>query len=166
MRTVEDLERLRRVMGIIFGVEAKKTRSLRCGTGRVGVDIGDTLFALEVDEVGTSMGERLGNALHLKYDVGTSMVCVIMQFTHACVSTIADLVAQRIITNIKHSMVQLFASRIVVLDTNFTYTRYIYTTASIFGDIVAYILDEGGVVNTIHIPISECNDLITAYNNV
>ena len=105
MRTVRDLERLRRAMGITFGVEAKKTRALRCGIGRAGVDLGDKLCALEVDEVGTAMGERLGNVFHFQYDVGTSMFCVIMNFTRACVSTIADPVAQRIIANIKYSMV-------------------------------------------------------------
>ena len=44
VRTEVELERLMRVMGITFGVGAKKTRELRRGSGRVGVDLGDTFF--------------------------------------------------------------------------------------------------------------------------
>ena len=34
----------------------EKARTLRCGSGRVGVDLGDALFALDVDEVVAGMG--------------------------------------------------------------------------------------------------------------
>ena len=50
------LEKLRRVVGITFGLRVKKTRILRCGSGRVGVGMGDTFFALDVDGVGVGMG--------------------------------------------------------------------------------------------------------------
>ena len=166
VRTVGDLERLRRVMGITFGVGVKNTRVLRCGSGRVGVELGDTLFTLDVDEVEAGMCEGVGNVLHLQYDVGISMLCVIMKFTRACVSTISDPVDQYIIANIKHITVPLFDSHIVTLYTNFAYASSIYTTASISGDIVTCILDEGDGVDTIHIPMVECSDLSTTYNSV
>ena len=166
VRMAIDLERLRRVMDITFGVGVKKTRALRCGSGRVEIELGDAVFALDMDEVGAGMGEGAGNVLHLQYDGVTSMLCVIMQFTRTCVSTISDPVAQRIIANVKHIMVQLFASHIVALHTDFAYASSICTTARISGGIVTCILDKSDGVDAIHIPMVECSDLITAYNSV
>ena len=108
----------------------------------------------------------MGDLSNFQYYVGTSMVCVIMQFTRACGSTISHTVVQRIVASIKHSKVQLFASHIVALDTNFSYNSSIYTTASISGGIVTCILDEGEGVDNIHIPVAECSDLVTTYNSV
>ena len=48
-------------------------RALRCRAGRVGFDPGDTLFALDVDDVGAGMDEGAGNVLNLEYNVGASM---------------------------------------------------------------------------------------------
>ena len=87
------------------------------------------------------MGEGAGTVLKLKYDFGTSMLYVIMQFTRACVSTIDDPVEHRIITNITHSMVQILDNCIVALDTKFSYARYTCTIARISVDIITCILD-------------------------
>ena len=89
-------------MDITFGLGVKKVRALICGSGRVGVELGDTLFALDVVEVEVGMGQGTGNVLRVKYDVCTSMLCDIMQFTCVCVSTIADqwLSASLIISNV------------------------------------------------------------------
>ena len=87
----------------------KKSRLLRCETRKLGVELGDTLFALDFGEIGTDAG----NMLHLKYDVGLAMMRVIMPFMFTCVSTTADPLVHNIVVNIKHSMVKLFASCIV-----------------------------------------------------
>ena len=90
------LEKLTGVMGVAFGAGVK--RRLRFGDGRVGVNIGDTLFVIDVNDGGD------GDLLMMKYDVGPSALYVVMQFTHLVVSNIADLVAQCIMSSIKYSM--------------------------------------------------------------
>ena len=57
--------------------------------GLAGVELGDTLFALDVGEVGVDSAEQ-GNVLKLTYDVGSNMLCVVMQFNLACVNITAD----------------------------------------------------------------------------
>ena len=69
-------------------------------------------------------------------------------------------------TNIKHSMVQLFYSYIVALYTSFAYASSIYTIASISSGIFTCNLDKGDGVIIIHILMLECSDFITVYNSV
>ena len=104
--------------------------------------------------------------LMMKYDVGSAVLLVIMQFTRCVVSDIADPVATRIISSIKSSMMQLFASQQVNLDANFAYNDCIYVTASITDGIVTCSLDEGDGVAIINLTMHECSALIATYNSI
>lgn len=157
VRTVGELAELREVTGISFGVGVK--RRLRFGDGRVHVRLGDTLFALDTGDDGD------GDLFVMRYDVGSAILSVIMQFTRVVVSNISDPVAGRIISNIKHSMMQLFASQQVDLDAKFAYNNSIHVTSSFSNGIVTCILDEGDGDNVIHLSKHECIALITAYNS-
>ena len=151
------LEKLRGVIGAAFGVGVK--RRLRFGDGRVGVRVGDTLFALDVDARGD------GDLLCLKYDVAACKLTIVMQFTRLLVSNTADPVAQRIIASIKYSMMQLFVSHQVDLDADFFFAGSMYKTASIQNGIVTCHIDEGDGANMIHLPMDECHALINSHNS-
>ena len=144
-------------MGVAFGVGVK--RRLRFGDGRVGVHVGDTLFALDVGDDG---GRDL---LLLRYDVGASKLTIVMEFTRLLVSDIADPVAQRIIASIKYSMMQLFASQQVEMNTNFFYCDSMYLTHHINNGIVTCNKEEGDGANQIHLPMDECAKLINVHNS-
>ena len=157
VRTPAELDDLRGVMGVAFGVGVK--RRLKFGDGRVGVHVGDTLFAPDVGDGGD------GDLLLLQYNVGATKLTVVMEFTRLLVSDIADPVAQRIIASIKYSMMQLFASQQVDLDANFFYGDSMYTTTSIQNGIVICNLDEGDGANQIRLPMEECSELINSHNS-
>jgi len=157
VRTTDQLDKLRGVMGVAFGVGVK--RRLRFGDGRVGVHVGDTLFALDVGDD----GDR--DLLLLRYDVGASKLTIVMEFTRLLVSDIADPVAQRIIASIKYSMMQLFASQQVEMNTNFFYCDSMYLTHNINNGIVTCNKEEGDGANQIHLPMDECAQLINVHNS-
>ena len=68
-------------------------------------------------------------------------------------SDIADPVATRVISGIKYSMISLFASHQVDMDSNFAYGDIIYTTVSMNVNTVIYNLDNSDGIPIIYLPI-------------
>ena len=132
---------------------------LRFVDGRVGINLGDILFAQDVDDGGD------GDFLMMKYDVGSAALFLVMQFTRVVVRNIINPVVQSIIYSIKYSMMQLFVSYRVDLGANFVFADCIYTTVSITNGIVTCNLDEGDGVNQMYLPLDECSILIDTYNS-
>ena len=145
-------------MGISFGVGVK--RRLKFGDGRVPVRLGDTMFALDAGEEGG------GDMLMMKYDVGSAVLLVIMQFTRCVVSDIADPVATRIISSIKYSMMHLVVSQQVDLDANFIYYNSIYVTSFISNGIITCMIDEVDGDSVVYLSMHKCIALIIAYNSI